>query len=389
MQQSHRSTHYTLGIEEEFQLIHRHTGHLSSYIEPLLAKGQPLLGDQIKAEYFQSMVELNSNVCTHIGEAHTELIRLRTTLARLVQDDNVAIVGAGTHPFSLWQQQQRSPGEHYQQLEAHLQDIARTSVCFGLHIHVGIADKESAIAILNQVRTWIPHLLALSVNSPFFENRFTGFKAYRPVLWSQVFTRHGVTPGIFSSWHEFEWYVHRLVETGCISGSREICWDIRPNARYNTLEFRICDMPTTIEETLTLAALCQALVARVHWLHRHGKDLPTLTREYIEENKLAAARDGIEADYVDFAHMRRLPMRDALCELLDTVDEVSADLGSQSLLRHLHTRLTNGTYQTGADRQLTLYRQTGSLQQVIQSLIAQTLNGLEVSVDKTTNGFYH
>src|SRR6266700_3376544 len=380
MQKPHRSINYTLGIEEEFQLIHRRTGHLCSYIEPLLAKGKSLLGDQIKAEYFQSMVELNSSVCTHIGEAHAELSRLRTALALLVQEDDVAIVSAGTHPYPSWQQQQRSPGEHYQQLEAHLQDIARSSVCFGLHIHVGIEDKESAIPILNQLRTWIPHLLALSANSPFFENRVTGFKAYRPILWGQVFTRHGVTPGIFSSWHEFEWYVHRLVETGCISGSREICWDIRPNSHYNTLEFRICDMPTTIEDTLILAALCQALVARVYWLHLRGKDLPALPREYIEENKLPAARDGLEADYVDFIHMRRLPMRDALCELLDSVDEVSADLGSQHLLHHLHTSLASGTYQTGADRQLAIYQQTDSLQQVIQFLTAQTLNGIEVSV---------
>jgi carboxylate-amine ligase len=380
MEKSHRPINYTLGIEEEFQLIHRRTGHLCSYIEPLLAKGKPLLGDQIKAEYFQSMVELNSGVCADIGEAHAELSRLRAVLARLVQEDDMAIVSAGTHPYSPWLQQQRSAGEHYQQLEAHLQDIARSSVCFGLHIHVGIEDKEFAIAILNQLRTWIPHLLALSANSPFFENRFTGFKAYRSVLWSQVFTRHGVTPGIFSSWHEFEHYVHRLVATGCISGSREICWDIRPNARYSTLEFRVCDMPTTLEDTLMLAALCQALVARVYWSHLHGMDLPILPREYIEENKLSAARDGLEAEYVDFVHMSRLPMRDALCTLLDFVDKVSGDLGSQPLLHRLHTMLASGTYQTGADRQLAIYRQTGDTRQVIQLLMPQTLNGIEVSV---------
>jgi glutamate---cysteine ligase / carboxylate-amine ligase len=380
MQHPHRSMKYTLGIEEEFQLINRRTGQLTSYIEPLLAKGKALLGEQIKAEYFQSMVELNTGVCAHIGEAHAELSHLRATLAQLVQKDGVALVAAGTHPYSRWQQQQRSAGEHYQQLEAHLQDIARSSVCFGLHIHVGIEDRELVIPILNQLRTWIPHLLALSANSPFIENRCTGFKAYRPVLWGQVFTRHGVTPGIFASWHEFEWYVHRLVETGCIGGSREICWDIRPNARYSTLEFRICDMPTTLEETLTLAALCQALVARVHWLHIHGKDLPVLAREYIEENKLSAARDGLEAEYVDFVHMRRLSMRDALCELLDFVEEASADLGNQHWLHNLHTRLANGTYQTGADRQLATYHQTASFQRVIQLLIAQTLDGLEVSV---------
>jgi glutamate---cysteine ligase / carboxylate-amine ligase len=379
MEKSHRPVAYTLGIEEEFQLIDRQTGELSSYIDPLLASARPLLGEQIKAEYFQSMVELNSRVCADVEELRTELVRLRTLLAELAQQDDVAIVSAGTHPFSPWLQQQRSAGEHYQRLEAHLQDIARSSVCFGLHIHVGIEDEEATFAILNQVRTWIPHLLALASNSPFFDNRFTGFKAYRPVLWSQVFTRHGVTPGIFSSWHEFESYLHHLVATGCISGSRELCWDIRPNPHYNTLEFRVCDMPATLEDTLMLAALCQALVAKVYWLHRHGRDLPILPREYIEENKLLAARAGLDAQYVDFVHVRRLTMRNALCSLLEFVDEVSADLGSQSLLRRLHTLLASGTYQTGADRQIALYQETGDMQEIVALLMAQTLGGIEVS----------
>jgi glutamate---cysteine ligase / carboxylate-amine ligase len=248
-----------------------------------------------------------------------------------------------------------------------------------LHIHVGIEDEEATFAILNQVRTWIPHLLALASNSPFFDNRFTGFKAYRPVLWSQVFTRHGVTPGIFSSWHEFEVYLHHLVATGCISGSRELCWDIRPNPHYNTLEFRVCDMPATLEDTLILAALCQALVAKIHWLHRHGRDLPILPREYIEENKLLAARDGLDAQYVDFVHVRRLSMRNALCSLLEFVDEVSADLGSQSLLQRLHATLASGTYQTGADRQIALYQETGDMQDIVALLMVQTLGGIEVS----------
>lgn len=379
MEKSHRLVAYTLGIEEEFQLVDRHSGELSSYIEPLLARAGPLFGEQIKAEYFQSMVELNSRVCADVEELRSELVRLRTMLVRLTRQDGVAIVSAGTHPFSPWLQQQRSAGEHYQRLEAHLQDIARSSVCFGLHVHVGIEDTEATFAILNQVRTWIPHLLALSSNSPFFDNRFTGFKAYRPVLWSQVFTRHGVTPGIFSSWHEFEVYLHRLVATGCISGSRELCWDIRPNPRYSTIEFRVCDMPAALEDTLMLAALCQALVAKVHWLYRRGRNLPVLSREYIEENKLLAARDGLDAQYVDFVHVRRLSMRNALCSLLEFVDEVSADLGSQPLLRRLHNSLASGTYLTGADRQIALYQETGDMQEIVALLMTQTLSGIEVS----------
>lgn len=379
MEKPHRSTDYSLGIEEEFQLIHHSTGQLCSYIEPLLARGKPLLGDQIKAEYFQSMVELNSQVCADIEEARSELTRLRATLAGLVREDDMAIVSAGTHPYSPWHHQQRSPGEHYQRLEAHLQDIARSSICFGLHVHVSIENKESMFDVLNQVRTWIPHLLALSSNSPLFEHRVTGFKAYRPVLWSQVFTRHGVTPDIFSSWREFDDYVSNLVATGCISGSRELCWDIRPNPRYNTLEFRVCDMPATLEDTLMLAALCQALVARICWLHRHGRDLPILPREYIEENKLLAARDGLDAQYVDFVQGRRFSMRHALCSLLDFVDEISADLGSQPLLHRLHHSLANGTYQTGADRQLAVYRETDDMWQVMQLLMTQTLQGIEVA----------
>lgn len=367
---------FSLGIEEEFQLVNRQTGELCSYIEPLLRKGKPLLGERIKSEYFQSMVELTSDVCDDIMVVQRTLYEQRELLASLVDEDGIALISAGTHPCSSWQEQQRTNDEHYKQLEDTLQDIARSSVCFGLHIHVGVPDKEVTIVLLNQLRTWIPHLLAASSNSPFIEGRTTGFKAYRPVLWGQVFTRHGVTPGVFSSWNAFEQYVQKLVTTGCISGSREICWDIRPNPRYSTIEFRICDMPATLDDTIMLVALCQALVAKLCWLHKHGRDLEILPREYIEENKLKAARDGLDAEIVDFTRLRRLSMRDALCELLDFLEDVSDDLGSGVLLRRFYTLLACRSYRTGADKQLQIYEQTGDMDQVIRFLMSQTLSGI-------------
>jgi carboxylate-amine ligase len=370
---------FTLGIEEEFQLVNRQTGQLQSYIEALLEKGQSLLGEEIKAEYFQSMVEVTTGVCPNIQVASRELRTKRMLLAQLVQEDGVMLISAGTHPSSPWQMQQRTKGAHYQQLEDHLQDLARSSVCFGLHIHVGMEDREQAIILINQLRTWIPHLLALSSNSPFIEGRMTGFKAYRPVLWGQVFARHGVTPGIFTSWADFEQYVENLSITGCITGSREICWDIRPNSRYRTIEFRICDMPATLDDTLLLVALCQALVAKLAWLYKQQRASAVLPREYIEENKLMAARDGLDAEIVDFVRMSRLSMRDALYELLDFVDDVIDDLGSRALIDRFHMLLASNLYKTGADRQLQIYQQTGDIKQVIQFLMDQTVDGIKIA----------
>ncbi|QBD79824.1 carboxylate-amine ligase [Ktedonosporobacter rubrisoli] len=364
---------FTLGIEEEFQMVDRHTGQLASHIHTILEKGATSLGEHIKAEMLQSVVELVTDVCPNIAAARNALQRLRGDLTQLVEDEGLALISAGTHPLARWQDQMRTRNERYTELEEEYQDVGRSILIFGLHVHVGIDDHEISVPLMNQLRTWIPHLLALSSNSPFWAGRYSGMKSYRAIVWKR-FPRNGI-PEVFAGTHDFEHYVQTLMHTGCIDNGKRIWWDIRPHPFFNTIEFRICDMPPTIEDSLALAALCQALVAKLTWLYRRNLATHVLPAYYIEENKWRASRHGLDAEIVDFAQSRRLGMRDAIGELLDFVDDVLDDLGSRREINYLRALLEDPRG-TGADRQISVYQETGSVQAVTRFLMQQTVEGL-------------
>ena len=368
------SPHFTVGIEEELQLVDCLTGQLVSKIHPIMEKGQAVFGEQLKPEMLQSTAELITGVCPDIRTARAELLKLRRQLARLVAQEGVALVSAGPHPSALWMHQLRSESPRYEELEEEFQDVGRSILIFGLHVHIGVEDRELAVSLLNQIRTWLPHLLALSSNSPFWLARYTGLRSYRAIVWKR-FLRSGV-PDPLLSWHDFEHYVETLVKAGCIDNGKKVWWDIRPHAFYSTIEFRIFDMPATFEDTIALSALCQALVVRLAWLHRHGLMTPVLPRNLIEENKWRAARFGLDAEVVDFVRQRRLSMRESIHELLDFVDEVVDDLGTRREMNHLRS-LLNDPRGTGADRQIAVYKETGSLAAVAHFLIRQTREGVE------------
>ncbi|HVB76009.1 MAG TPA: carboxylate-amine ligase [Ktedonobacteraceae bacterium] len=368
------SSRFTLGIEEEFQMVDRHTGQLSSHILTMLEKGAALFGDKIKAEMLQSTVEIVTDVCPNILSARLELQRLRSMLLQLAEQEGLTLISAGTHPTGMWTEQLSMPNERYMELEEELQDIARSILIFGLHIHVGVANHELAVNLMNQLRGWLPHLLALSSNSPFWGGRFTGIKSYRSVVW-KPFPRSGV-PDVYNSWADFDHYVQSLIQAGVIDNGKKIWWDIRPHTFFDTIEFRIFDMPATIEDTLALAALCQALVAKLTWLHEHGMSMHVLPRNYIEENKWRAMRYGLDAEFVDFVQGRRVRMRDSIGEMLDFVDDVLDDLGSRLEINYLRI-LLDDPRGTGADRQIAMYEQTGSLDAVIHHLIQQTAQGVQ------------
>jgi len=372
------SPRFTLGIEEEFQMVDRHTGQLSSHILSMLEKGAAQFGDKIKAEMLQSTVELVSDVCPNILAARLELQHTRAMLLKLAEQEGLALISAGTHPTGSWIGQLATPNERYAELEEQLQDICRSILIFGLHVHVGLGDvenRELAISLVNQLRSWLPHLLALSTNSPFWGGRFTGIKSYRSVVW-RPFPRSGV-PEPYNSWSDYEHYVQSLIAAGIIDNGKKIWWDIRPHPFFNTVEFRICDMPATLEDTLALAALCQALVAKLTWLHSRGLRAHIQPRFYVEENKWQAMRYGLDGAIIDFAQGRSMPMRDAISELLDFVDDVLDDLGSRREIHHLRL-LLDDPRGTGADRQAAIYRQTGSLDAVIRYLIEQTALGVKI-----------
>jgi carboxylate-amine ligase len=363
----------SIGIEEEFQLVDPQTGRLVPGVHTILEKGASQFGEQIKPEMLQSTIELISPVYPNITAARLETQQLRARLARLVTQEGLALVSAGTHPGGLWQEQQRSNHPRYVELEEEFQDVGRSILIFGLHVHIGVENNDIAIALMNQIRTWLPHLLALSANSPFWGNRFTGLKSYRAVVWKR-FPRSGM-PEVFPSWGDFDHYVQALIANGCIDNAKKIWWDLRPHPFFKTLEFRIFDMPATIEDTLALAALCQALVAKLTWLYKHGMGIHVMPRDYLEENKWRAMRYGLDAQIIDFVNHRTLPMRDAIHELLDFVDDVLDDLGTRREINYLRF-LLDDPRGTGADRQIAIWNETHSFLAVVHYLIKTTLEGV-------------
>jgi carboxylate-amine ligase len=370
------SDRFTLGIEEEFQLVNSQTGELCSCAKSILEKGAPYFNEKIKPEMLQSTVEFISDILPDITAARAELYTARTLLARLANDEGLSLVSAGTHPTASWWHQERTDHIRYVELEEEYQDVGRSILIFGLHVHVGVEPRELAMTVMNQVRTWLPHMLALSSNSPFWNGRMTGIKSYRAVVWKR-FPRSGM-PEVFPSWGHFDRYVQDLVEMQCIDNGKKIWWDVRPHPFFSTIEFRIFDMPATIEDTLALAALCQALVVKLVQLNKRGEGVPALARDYIEENKWRAMRYGLDAEVLDFLQRRRLSMRDAIRELLSFVNDVVDDLGSRREMDYIRS-LLDDPRGTGADRQIAVYQESGDINKVLQFLVEQTMQGVTVN----------
>ncbi|GCE20290.1 carboxylate-amine ligase [Dictyobacter kobayashii] len=366
---------FMLGIEEEFQLVDVKTGKLASRAQSILDKGAPIFEEQIKPEMLQSVLEFVSPILPDIGAARMELYTSRALLARILQKENLALVSAGTHPSSSWHEQKPTPHERYMELEEEYQDVARSILIFGLHVHVSVASKEQSVKLMNQVRTWLPHILALSSNSPFWNGRMTGIKSYRSVVWKR-FPRSG-TPDVFRDRAHFDSFVNDLVEMKCIDNGKKIWWDIRPHPFFDTIEFRISDMPGTIEDTLALAALCQALIAKLTQMDESGKEVPVLSRDYVDENKWRAMRYGLDAEVVDFSGRRLLSMRDSIRELLNFVDDVVDELGSRREMDYIRA-LMDDPRGTGADRQMEVFQQTNDPDKVSQFLIEQTMQGVQL-----------
>ncbi|HEY0753219.1 MAG TPA: carboxylate-amine ligase [Ktedonobacteraceae bacterium] len=374
---------FSLGIEEEFQSVDGQSGELCSSIETLFSKGQHLFGEHLHAEWVQSMIELVSSICPDISAARAELSQTRALLAQLMAQEGLKMISAGTHPATRWQAQEKTDRPRYHYLEQEYQDVIRRRVLFGLHIHIGgIADKEILLKLINQLRTWLPHLLALSANSPFWSGRLTGIKSYRSVVWQSGVPRSSI-PDIIPSLTEFNRYIDDLTTMQCILSGKDIWWYIRPHFVYNTIEFRICDMPATLEDTLAIAALCQAMVAKLAWLEQRQQSMPVLPRHYIEENLWWAMRDGLDARVADFTGRRTLSMRAALQELLDLVADVAEELGSEREMNYLRTLLENPRG-TGADRQIAIYEQRQSIQDVINLLLQETLRDIPGNLSPMT-----
>ncbi|MFC5408382.1 carboxylate-amine ligase [Larkinella bovis] len=362
---------FTLGIEEEFQTIDPVTRELRSHMSKIVEGGQITLQERVKAEMHQAVVEVGTNICTNIHEAREEVTYLRKMVLDLADKQNLKIAAAGTHPISDWQDQLITDNERYDKLIDEMRDVARSNLIFGLHVHVGIENRNDGLQIMNAVRYFLPHIYALSTNSPFWCGRNTGFKSYRSKVFDK-FPRTGI-PDYFSSAAEYDDYINLLVKTNCIDNGKKIWWDIRLHPFFNTIEFRICDVPMRVDETICLAAVMQALVAKIHKLHSQNLNFRPYRRILINENKWRAARYGIEGKLIDFGKQQEVPYHTLAQELLDFIDDVVDELGSRKEIEYVKTILEMGT---GADRQLAVFRQTNDLKRVVDYIVEETSHGL-------------
>lgn len=364
---------FTLGIEEEFQIVDPKTRELKSHIQQILEEGKFVLKEQIKSEMHQSVVETGSEICANIKEAKKEVFTIRKKLIQLAQSQGLAVAASGTHPISRWEDQRITDHPRYHGVVEDMQQVARANLIFGLHVHVGIDEKDDAIQIMNQARYFLPHIYALSTNSPFWKGRNTGFKSYRAKIFDR-FPRTGI-PDHFNSFGEFENYVNLLIRTNCVDDAKKIWWDIRPHPVYNTLEVRICDVPCRAEETIALAALIQAVIAKLHKMLKKNIGFRMYRRLYINENKWRAARYGLEGKMIDFGKKEEVDTTALIHELLEFVDDVVDELDSREELNYVHKIMEMGT---GARRQIKVFEQTQNYEAVVDHIIHETKIGLDV-----------
>src|SRR6267142_817737 len=369
---------FTLGIEEEFQIIDPETRELRSHVMEFLEEGKMILGEQIKPEMIQSMVEVGTGICKNIQEARADITRLRSIISGLAGKANLSIVAASTHPFSRWQDQKIYDDERYELLVEELQSVARSLLIFGLHVHVGVADPERRIHIMNAARYFLPHVLALTTSSPFWMGHNTGLKSYRTEVFKK-FPRTDI-PDHFDSYANFQRYVDLLVNTGCIDNGKKIWWDLRPHPHFPTLEFRICDIPTRVDDTVAIAALFQAIVAKLTKLIEQNLGFRLYRRMLIQENKWRAVRWGIDGKMIDFGKQKEVPTRDLILELLEFIDDVVDELGSRKEIEHIHTILER---RTSAEEQLRVFEETKDLNAVVDRLIELTMENIPVASDFT------
>ena len=364
---------FTIGIEEEYQTVDPVTFDLRSHIATeIVHEGKRRMNEKVKAEMHQSVVEVGTGVCQNIEEASLDLRDLRRQMIALTEESGLRLVAGATHPFADWRVQDIYPDARYLQVVEDMQIVARANLIFGLHVHVGIEDRETLIHLMNQLRYFLPHLLALSTNSPFWIAMNTGLKSYR----CKVFDRFPRTniPDTFTSWADFETFVTLLVKTNSIDNGKKIWWDIRPHPVFTTLEIRICDIPMRVDETLAIAALIQATAVKLYRLHERNQSWRTYSRALLMENKWRAARYGIDGSLIDFGQEREVDERALLLEYLDWVDDVLDELGSRDAVDHVRWILDNGT---GADRQLRAWQKAGrDLQAVVDFMISETKVGL-------------
>lgn len=362
---------FTLGVEEEYMVLDPTTHELKSHEQKIVHEGQKMIKDKVKAEMHQAVVEVGTDICQDIDEAYQDVALLRKTISGIADGLGFAMGASGTHPFSHWESQLITDHIRYNEIVNELQEAARSNLIFGLHVHVGMQSREMANHIANSTRYFLPHIFALSTNSPFWEGRMTGYKSFRTKVFDK-FPRTGI-PDAFESIEAYDNYVKLLIKTNCIDNAKKIWWDLRVHPFFNTVEFRICDIPMTVDETITIAALFQAICARIYMLRSKNLNFIQYSRALLNENKWRASRYGVDGYLIDFGKEEEVNTRALIYELLDFLDPVLDHLGSRHRIAYVHKMLEQGT---GADRQLAIFEESKNLSSVAQYISQQFLSGL-------------
>ncbi len=371
---------FTIGIEEEYLLVDRESRDLiHDAPKDMLPACEKLLKGQVTPEFLQCQIEVGTRVSKTLAEAREDLAYLRRTVASVADEFGMALIAASTHPFANWTEQKRTPKDRYAAIAQDMQTVVRRLMICGMHIHAGIDNDELRIDLMNQVSYVLPHLLALSTSSPFWISEDTGLKSYRIAVWNEM-PRTGL-PEQFDSFGQYKHHVNVLVKAGVIEDATKIWWDIRPSARFPTLEMRICDTCTRLEDTLCIAAIYLCWLRMLYRLrvanHRWRIYAPML----INENRWRAQRYGFDKGLIDFGRGSIVPYPQLLEEILELLHEDAEYFGCHAELDHARTILTRGT---SAHLQLATYRnalkaganQREALVAVVDQLIKETLHGV-------------
>ncbi|WP_298724910.1 carboxylate-amine ligase [uncultured Ferrovibrio sp.] len=369
---------FTIGIEEEYLLVDRETGVLA--VEPpeaMLAECEGLVGGQVNPEFLKCQIEASTKICRNVTELRTDLVQLRSAISEVASRHGLAPIAASTHPFARWTEQRHTAKERYDRLARDLAGVARRLIICGMHVHVGIPDEDLRIDLMNQVSYFLPHLMALSASSPFWQGEETGLQSYRVSVFDSL-PRTGL-PERLETWGEYQRLVNRLVQAGLIEDATKLWWDIRPSARYPTLEMRVTDVCTRLDDGICVAALYVCLLAVLTRLKQKNQRWRIYANTLIDENRWLAQRYGTAGKLVDFGKGEAVPYADLLEELIELTREEAVALGCLAEVERARGILKRGT---SAQRQLQVYRDAlhagmdkdAALKAVVDWLVAETVN---------------
>ncbi len=371
---------FTLGIEEEYLLVDRETRDLVAAPDAMMAECQKVLETRVSPEFLQCQIEVGTGVCQTIPQARAELVELRTTISGIADGYGLAPLAVATHPFADWQHQTFTNKQRYEDLARDLAGVARRMLICGMHVHIGVEDEDLRVDLLGQMSYFLPHLLALSASSPFWQGRDTGLASYRLSVFDNL-PRTGLPP-MFNSFAEYTRAVDTLVQAGVIEDATKIWWDLRPSDRFPTLETRICDVTPRLDDTVAIAALVQSLAHMLYRLRLSNQRWRQYERFLINENRWQAQRHGISGKLMDFGKAELVDYAELLDELLELVAHDAEELGCSAEIVKLRNIISDGN---SADRQRTVLKaavdqgadQKEAMCTVVDSLIAETVSGLE------------